>query len=554
MNSFVLGSYGVNKMYKVMLVDDEALIRDAISKNMKWEELRYHLAGTCKNGKEAIEFLKENTIDLVITDICMPFVDGLALSKHIYENNIDTKVVILSGYNEFEYAKTAVKYQVMEYILKPVTVAELSEILLRIREVLTEERNKKESLQKLTRAYNKNLPIMRTRYLNQLVKGVMKEKSSDDIVSKLKELDVDIIGEMFKTALLVVENYEEFLTQSDGAKEDLPFFILYNILEEVAAQELGIVVFQDINNDTVLLIGGSSETILAQRFQGIYDKCRELLKNYFGFGITVSLGYTIKNLTQVHISYESAVSALEYRFLYGKNKILDIRDFGGMDLIKNIDISEDIKKLALTIKLNNKEEMLTVLNHIVNLLRNNVLSSGRIYIYIQNILAAISNLMESADLIDDTFSRKQSEMFQSLFQKKTLEEVEKSLGQYCLNIGEALSEQRDSFSKKQAIIAKEYIDKNYGNQELTLQTLCFDLAISMSYFSTIFKKYTGETFVEALTKKRMHKSMELLRNTSLKVYEIAEKVGFSDPHYFAITFKKFTGMTPKEYAKEGRPQ
>jgi two-component system response regulator YesN len=160
--------------------------------------------------------------------------------------------------------------------------------------------------------------------------------------------------------------------------------------------------------------------------------------------------------------------------------------------------------------------------------------------------------MESADLIDDAFSRKQNDMFQSLFQKKTLEEVEESLGQYCLNIGDSLSEQRDSFSKKQAIIAKEYIDKNYGNQELTLQTLCYDLAISMSYFSTIYKKYTGETFVESLTKKRMQKSMELLKNTSMKVYEIAEKVGFSDPHYFAITFKKFTGMTPKEYAKEGR--
>lgn len=542
------------KMYKVILVDDESLIRDAISKNMKWNDLGYHLEGTCKNGKEAIEFLKEHAIDLVITDICMPFVDGLELSKHIYENNIDTKVIILSGYNEFEYAKTAVKYQVMEYVLKPVTVSELSEILLRIKEVLTEEKNKKESLKKLTSAYNKNLPIMRTRYLNQLVKGVVKEKSDSEILNKLKELDVKISGDVFRIALLVVENFEEFLAQSSEVKQDLPPFILYNILEEIAQEEQGLVVFQDINNDTVLLIGESSEALVMQRFQFIYDKCREILKNYFGFGITVSLGYIIKSLKQVHISYESAISALEYRFLYGKNKILDIRDFGGMDLVKNIDISEDIKKLALSVKINSKEEILSVLNYIVNILRKNVLSSGKIYIYIQNILGAISNLMESADLIDDAFSRKQNELFQSLFQKKTLDEVEKSLGQYCLNISDSLSEQRDSFSKKQAIIAKEYIDKNYANQDLTLQTLCYDLAISMSYFSTIFKKHTGETFVEALTKKRMHKSMELLTNTSMKIYEIAEKVGFSDPHYFAVTFKKFTGMTPKEYAKEERTQ
>ena len=110
----------------------------------------------------------------------------------------------------------------------------------------------------------------------------------------------------------------------------------------------------------------------------------------------------------------------------------------------------------------------------------------------------------------------------------------------------------DGTGKPAFWIAREYIEENYRNPDLTLQSICNDLAISMSYFSIIFKRYTGETFIEALTKKRMQQSMELLKNTSMKIYEIAEKVGFGDPHYFAVTFKKYTGMTPKEYAKEGR--
>ena len=121
-------------MYKVLLVDDEALIREAISENTKWNELGYELVGACKNGKEAIEKIKENPPDLLLTDICMPYVDGMDLTKFVYENYRDTKVVIISGYDEFEYAKNAVKYQVVEYILKPITALELSETLKKVRE------------------------------------------------------------------------------------------------------------------------------------------------------------------------------------------------------------------------------------------------------------------------------------------------------------------------------------------------------------------------------------------------------------------------------------
>ena len=127
-------------MYKVLLVDDEALIREAISENTKWNELGYELVGACKNGKEAIEKIKENPPDLLLTDICMPYVDGMDLTKFVYENYRDTKVVIISGYDEFEYAKNAVKYQVVEYILKPITAVELSETLKKVREKLDGER------------------------------------------------------------------------------------------------------------------------------------------------------------------------------------------------------------------------------------------------------------------------------------------------------------------------------------------------------------------------------------------------------------------------------
>ncbi|ROR26378.1 two-component system response regulator YesN [Mobilisporobacter senegalensis] len=538
-------------MYTVLLVDDEALVREAISSNMAWEELGYELIGACKNGKEAMEFLKENRVDLVITDICMPFVDGLELSKFVFESYPDSRVIIISGYNEFEYAKKAVKYRVAEYVLKPVTMAELSEVLLNVRKTLFEEKIKKDSMKKLEVAYIKNLPILRTRYLNQMVNGIRKEELEEDIQLKLKELNISIEGKYYTGAIVMVEKTEEFLLMMPEAKKDLPAFIIFNILEEMLAASANNIVFQDLNNNTVILSGTESEEEHRQQFQKIFEECRGIVERNFGLGITIGIGKKVTALGKISRSYESAITALHYRFLYGVNRILDIRDFANRTS-KNYDFNEEIKRLVTAIKINSANEINEILAEMKELSRKYLISQSRVYAVLQNLIVSVNHLLENANVLKENLEEKQEEILQRLYGEETLDDIDMVMGNYCLYIGELLSEQREGSGKKQAILAVEYIDKNYANPELTLQSICNDLAISTSYFSTIFKNYTGETFIEALTKKRMNKSMELLANTSMKIYEIAERVGFSDPHYFAITFKKYTGMTPKEYAKERR--
>lgn len=538
-------------MYTVLLVDDEALVREAISSNMAWEELGYELIGACKNGKEAMEFLKENRVDLVITDICMPFVDGLELSKFVFESYPDSRVIIISGYNEFEYAKKAVKYRVAEYVLKPVTMAELSEVLLNVRKTLFEEKIKKDSMKKLEVAYIKNLPILRTRYLNQMVNGIRKEELEEDIQLKLKELNISIEGKYYTGAIVMVEKTEEFLLMMPEAKKDLPAFIIFNILEEMLAASANNIVFQDLNNNTVILSGTESEEEHRQQFQKIFEECRGIVERNFGLGITIGIGKKVTALGKISRSYESAITALHYRFLYGVNRILDIRDFANRTS-KNYDFNEEIKRLVTAIKINSANEINEILAEMKELSRKYLISQSRVYAVLQNLIVSVNHLLENANVLKENLEEKQEEILQRLYGEETLDDIDMVMGNYCLYIGELLSEQREGSGKKQAILAVEYIEKNYANPELTLQSICNDLAISTSYFSTIFKNYTGETFIEALTKKRMNKSMELLANTSMKIYEIAERVGFSDPHYFAITFKKYTGMTPKEYAKERR--
>ena len=158
-------------MYKLLLVDDEILVREAIAENMRWNELGYELVLACENGKEAISYIKENKIDVVITDICMPFIDGMELSKYIYENNLPVNIIIFSGYNEFEYAKKAIKYGVSEYLSKPITSYELSEILTNLKKKLDKKKEIENEYKRLNESYFKNRILIQSKMIENLIRG-----------------------------------------------------------------------------------------------------------------------------------------------------------------------------------------------------------------------------------------------------------------------------------------------------------------------------------------------------------------------------------------------
>ena len=160
-------------MYKVLLVDDEILVRDAIRKKIEWNKIGFELVGDCENGRDAIEFVQNNPVDLVLTDICMPHVDGMELSRYLYENYPQISIIIFSGYSDFEYAKQAIQYKVSEYILKPVTAKELTEVLERLKKKLDsirKEEQKIDKLQKVYHNYTKNEALIIAKALSRLVK------------------------------------------------------------------------------------------------------------------------------------------------------------------------------------------------------------------------------------------------------------------------------------------------------------------------------------------------------------------------------------------------
>jgi two-component system, response regulator YesN len=540
-------------MYRVLLVDDEVLVREAVSENIRWNELGYELAGNCQNGKEAIDFLEKNSVDVVLTDICMPFVDGMQLSEFIYKSYNQINIIIFSGYDDFEYAKKAIKYNVEEYLLKPVTAFELSEVLTNLKGKMDKKKEEANKIGKLNEAYYKNKLFIKSKVLEDLIRGnKTAEESNKDLLEhnivldatyyRVAIVEIDLCSEMYKT--------DEYRRQQSS----LMTFAVYNISDEILEQyQAGHASIGNDNRVSVLFQTNKPKTFELE-IKSICKKLNCNIMKYMKIGTTIGIGRYVTCLEDIHKSYQEAEDSLEYQYLFGESSIIDMEDILQIRMLQKDDLllEDKIDPLILAIKMNDKHGIDDVLTKIQDAIKYSFADKNRSDLYLQQIMISVNKTLKDSELDKSNLYLMRNQLISAIAKAKTLCNVMEMIKKNCYQVADELVMQKNIGGKKQALLAKDYIEKNYADAELNLNSICSYLSISASRFSTIFKHITGETFMEALTRIRMQKAKELLENTDLKNYEIAEKVGFSDPHYFSIAFKKMTGKTPSDYAKEKR--
>ena len=537
-------------MYKVLLVDDETLIREAISENIQWEEIGFSFMGACENGKQAMEAIEKEQPDLLLTDINMPFVDGMELTKFVYENYPDTKVIIISGFDEFEYAKNAVKYQVLEYILKPITPMEFTETLLRVKKMFDERKESQRDMKKIRSAYVSNLPMVQGRYLHNLLNGTVDYAKLDE---KQEELRLNLSAGCYNTALVEGDSLEPFTSQYANVKDELALFAVYNITAEIVASENCGIAFQGTDEKTAILFMGDEEESLKIKMKQILPKIHQAMEEFLQIQVTIAVGKSVKRLEELPDSFAKTKSALEYKFMLGGNQIIEAEEYEEIrNSAKHIDIFEWASQMATPIRTNKIEEISQKTEQFVEQVKLSYVNKNRSFVYVQNLVLSVINLLELPEELEDEIYSQERNFMKQIYECENLDEIELRLRGTFRYICNLMSNQRDSYGKRQAMLALDYIEKNYADSSVTLNSVCTALAMSTSYFSSVFKNYTGETFIESLTKKRMEKAKILLEQGNLKTYEIAEAVGFSDAHYFSVAFKKAVGKTPTEYAREVR--
>ena len=538
-------------MYRILLVDDEILVRDAIKENIDWKGLGCELAGICENGQQAAEFVKQHPVDIVLTDILMPYMDGMELSHFLHDNYPDIVIVIFSGFGEFEYAKKAIQYNVSEYLLKPVTAVELTEVINKMKEKVDQRRKEKIKMERLTKAsenYRKNAQMIRSKAIEAVVNCTVDTKTG---IEQLAGMGIELTESSCRVAIFDIDIYSD-IYQVDTVKRQesaLMAFVLYNISDEIVRREQAGIAYQEGGNHVCILFQEKWGRNLNDRIKEICREIQQKMQEVMGISVSVGIGKWVRNPEKLIISHEQAEKAIQYRYLLGENLLLDMEE---RIPEQNISLTPYLEKLADAVKIGRQEDVEAALQETEDAVRDAMVEKSRACMYLQQIVRTMDSVCEDVALDMKKILSGRDELLRQVTEQKSFDRACGIVREYVLKIFKMLTDMNSSSGQRQARLAMDYIQKNYMDPDLSLNDICSYLNISTSYFSTIFKEMTGETFTEVLIRTRMEKAKELLENTTMKNYEIAEKVGFSDPHYFGISFKKMTGTTPTEYAREKR--
>ncbi len=538
-------------MYKILLVDDEILVRDAIRENIDWGKLDCELIGDCENGKQAVEFVKTHEVDIVLTDILMPYMDGMELSHFLHDNYPDVLIVIFSGFGEFEYAKKAIQYNVSEYMLKPVTAMELTKVIENMKEKLDsrkKEQRKMESLTQVSQDYHKNANVIRSKALDCLVKCTREVQVSLD---ELERMGITFQAASYRVAVFDIDTYSE-MYQMDMDKQQesaLMAFVLFNVGDEIVVQEKAGVVYQEGNNRVCIIFAGNRTKEFSESIHRICHEIQKKVKEVIGLETSIGIGSWVRSPYELIYSYRLAAKAIDYRYLLGGNLLFDMEE---KKTDNSIFLINDLETLTEAIKSGDRRLMEETLGQIETEIKSALVEKSYACIYLQQVIRAIGNTCQSLSEEPEKIIAQREALLKAVTEQRMFSQAAALVEKYAQEVFDELQELNSSSGQRQGMLAMDYIQKNYMDPGLSLNSICSYLNISTSYFSTIFKEMTGETFIEVLTRVRMEKAKELLENTTMKNYEIAEKVGFSDPHYFGISFKKITGKTPTEYAREKR--
>lgn len=528
-------------MYKVLLVDDEVVVREGIKERINWSELGLVCIGDCENGMEAMEAVDLLLPDVVLTDINMPFVDGLELTRYISEHHPFTKVIILTGYDDFSYAQQAIKLRVKDFILKPITARELHKVLEKVTAEMNEDKRKREDLDRLKIQLNESLPLLKERFLERMATSSIHHREREERIRFFR------IALNTPYYLAIAIDIDYFPKDHQNADKELLRFAMFNVIQEVIEQEVGSIAFRTRDEKVIVILSSEDEEPLFDIAQSVAEQMRHLIESYLRFTVTIGIGRSCKSLNHFPQSFESAMAALEYRFLLGTGKVISIMDMEGHHAATSGEYQEDWeRKLISCMRTGTESELKLTLQTIIQQYKNSFPSIQQCYIHIQKLIISLIRDLNQLGLQEvDIFG--EVNPITHIYQFQTLEEMEVWLFDCCRHAINTIVEQRDDYCSSQVRAAELYLKQHYSDEDLSLSRICKYVHMSTSYFSSVFKSQTGKTFVEYLTGERISNAKELLKFTSLKTYDIASRVGYQDPHYFSMLFKKITGDSPTEY-------
>lgn len=534
---------------KVFLVEDEVIIRSGVKKSINWEQEGYEFVGEASDGELAYPMILKEKPDILITDIRMPFMDGLELSRLVKKELPDIKILILSGYDEFEYAKKAIKIGVTEYLLKPISAAKLTEVLNAVAETIRQENEEKNLLETYFAEMRENTERDKMRLFEKLLMG---DLSMGEILEAGERFGMNLGASCYKIVLFKIlanlENHVYAEQMVDACSS----------VEQAASMMEGVYVFQRGVEGWAFLLTAQDEKSMEESAKILYQNLKQAMKNYTQLEYFGGIGSTVPRIRSLKQSFREADRAFAARFVEEANQIISQKEFEksqmeeGLKMQGVVQIGKSREMLQKFLSNGTREEVKAFSDAYISRIEEENIRSTMVrqYVVIDVCIVILSfcERISSANRLQE-----EAEELQKMMQKiHSLSEIKK----YVVRLLNEAIELRDAESGRRysdlIAAAKKEIENHYMTEEISLNTVANSVGMSPSYFSSIFSKEAGKTFVEYLTEVRIEKAKEFLMCSSMKTSEIGYEVGYKDPHYFSYIFKKVQGCSPKEYRARGK--
>ena len=529
------------RRYSILFIDDEEVIRESFLKLVDWEKHGFDVSGVFKNGELAWEYLSEHPVDIIVTDINMPFLNGIGLLENIRRECPKTRVLLLTGYEYFEYAQKAVQLKAFDFLLKPVT----TEKLLNAVESAAFDIEKEEAKDE---AVGRSLELSQSHFINRLLYGkVEREKIQPEAV----KLGIPTDAGSYLVILGAVDSLKGRKISDEEAvelKQELQKRIQEERLwmEEELKASFQMYFARNIGIQLQMVLVSRDRTTFSEVFLDTWTKrLLELEQGKVRYQLTLAVGKVRRRLEELPDSFKRVSDTLQNRHILGVGKVIHVRE--------TFEERREAEKIVLPtetflyhIRMGMTEEVKKDIREIYNTFRHKEylsLESARIVTTELAITAFKGEIAVKGESVSSLFYLN---LIQSL---NTLDEMEHEITEFAVRIAES-RKQRGNYKRNTAEKALEYLRSHYHQESLSLNDVAKVLNISVPYLAVLLKQETNQNFGAHLLRIRMEKAKELLRTTGDTVSEISEKVGYSSAQYFAVCFKKYTGMRPGAYREQ----
>ena len=534
-------------MLKVFLVEDEVVMRNGIKNNIPWEQEGFEFAGEASDGELAYPLIKKEKPDILITDIRMPFMDGLELSRLVKKELPQIKIIILSGYNEFDYAKTAINIGVTDYLLKPISSAKLLEAVKKVADMIEKEQDNARLIKRYEKEMEENILQEKHKLWGALASNRL---STIELLEKGQRLGIDFTASAYQVFLF------KLMQEGDatGCSEELNR--ASEKVNELAGSWEYVLSFDRSPEGWAFLIKGESEEEVQSTYLETRKELLELVEGYPKVEYFGGIGNVVHRIGDIQTSYKEAARAFSSRFFMDANQIADSAEMvkvqmeqdGKIDVSKMLSKKREHELVERFLKNGTTEEVDSFLDELFqNIGEQNCKSLLYRQYVVMDLFFCASDFLGNLEIDIENLPEECRDINQIVEKAEDAENLRYQIE----NLFTETMQLRDGHSKKKYSElledAKAFIDENYKHDEMSLNTVAAQVNISPSYFSTIFSSEMGQTFVEYLTHVRLEKAKELLMCSNMRTAEIGYEVGYKDSHYFIYIFKKVVGCSPKEY-------